>query len=164
MWCLAAEGAAGCLLAWVCRRQFLVVTVSGHSMQPTLAPGDRLLVCRTRLKRVHAGQIAVVDQAGLTGEPGTAASRQRRSCDFMIKRVGAVPGDRIPPTCLHGSVPTIPPRVPDGMFYVLGDNPRRSFDSRLGGPVGEQFLVGVAVRRIVASQPRSRSMRNMPNQ
>jgi len=51
------------------------VVVEGRSMEPTLAPGDRLLVTRTR--RVHAGDVVAVR------DPRDA----RR---VLVKRVGAV--------------------------------------------------------------------------
>ena len=67
----------------------------------------------------------------------------------MIKRVAALPGDRLPAACRTG--PPARPRsdlVPDGMFVVLGDNARVSYDSRLAGPIAADLLIGVVARRI----------------
>jgi signal peptidase I len=56
------------------------VVVEGRSMEPTLAPGDRLLVMRAR--GLHAGDVvAVRDPRGA-----------RR---VLVKRVGAVLGDEV---------------------------------------------------------------------
>jgi nickel-type superoxide dismutase maturation protease len=51
------------------------VVVEGRSMEPTLAPGDRLLVRRTR--HVHAGDVIAVRDP-------------RDSRRVLVKRVGAV--------------------------------------------------------------------------
>jgi signal peptidase I len=169
-----AAAAAGLLAGW--RRRFIVVTVTGVSMLPTLAPGDRLLVRRTRLGQVRAGQIAVVDIEDDCdpGEGRAPAVRGAWRCRrLMIKRVAAIPGHLVPATCQGSAVPwparvpswptpvpSWPARVPAGMFIVLGDNPGLSYDSRQAGPIAGELLVGVAVRRI--SPPRRRSAHRSP--
>lgn len=163
-----AVAAAGLLAGW--RRRFIVVTVTGVSMAPTLAPGDRVLVRRTRLGQVRAGQIAVIDiEDDYDPHEGRApavrgAWRCRR---LMIKRVAAIPGHLVPATCQGSPVPSWPTPVPSwparvaaGTFIVLGDNPGRSYDSRQAGPIAGELLVGVAVRRI--SPPRRRSAHRSP--
>jgi nickel-type superoxide dismutase maturation protease len=51
------------------------VVVVGRSMEPTLAPGDRLLV--TRARRLHAGDVVAVRDPSQGGR-------------VLVKRVGAV--------------------------------------------------------------------------
>jgi signal peptidase I len=156
-----AAAAAGLLAGW--RRRFIVVTVTGVSMAPTLAPGDRLLVRRTRLGQVRAGQIAVVDiEDHYDPDRGRApAVRGAWRCrQLMIKRVAAIPGHLVPATCQGSSAPGWPTRVPAGTFIVLGDNPGLSYDSRQAGPIAGELLVGVAVRRI--SPPRRPSAHRSP--
>ncbi len=155
-----AAAAAGLLAAW--RRRLIVVTVTGVSMAPTLAPGDRLLVRRTRLSRVRAGQIAVIDiEDDHDLDEGAPAVRGAWRCRrLMIKRVAAIPGHLVPATCQGSPVPSWPTRVPAGTFIVLGDNPTLSYDSRQAGPIAGELLVGVAVRRI--SAPRRRSAHCSP--
>lgn len=38
-------------------------------------------------------------------------------------------------------------RIEDGDYYLLGDNPRHSIDSRHFGPVGRDSIVGVVVHK-----------------
>jgi signal peptidase I len=130
--------------AFALRRNYLLVTVSGISMQPGLRPGDRLLVRRVRPELIKVGQIAVLCQ------PPADRRGPRPHADspdgLLIKRVAAVPGDLVPAVC-HASL-SLPERVPPDNFIVLGDNPDRSYDSRLAGLIPADLLFGVAVRQL----------------
>jgi signal peptidase I len=55
----AVAALAGAALA--IRRRFVVVTVAGRSMLPTYRDGDRVLVRRTRMEGLRAGQVVVVE-------------------------------------------------------------------------------------------------------
>jgi len=117
-------------LGWL-RLTWLVVTVTGPSMRPTLLPGDRVLVRRTALDRVRAGQIVV-----LANETGP-----------IIKRVAAAPGDRVPAELAIEPTDLDPEgRVPPGRLVLVGDNRAQSVDSRRHGCYDGANLVGVAVR------------------
>ncbi|MFD7666865.1 S26 family signal peptidase [Streptomyces sp. NPDC059788] len=129
------------------RRGLVAVTVRGMSMEPAYRDGDRVLV-RSATAFVP-GQVVVVerpcDEAGRWGRPpvrttdGPAALTRRH---WLIKRVAAAPGDRIPhdrdPALRHlqGS------RVPPGKLVVLGDNTHHSFDSRHIGYVPTARVLG----------------------
>ncbi|MCO6007797.1 S26 family signal peptidase [Actinoallomurus purpureus] len=152
---------AGVLAGWV-RRRYLVTTVDGPSMEPTLYSGDRLLVRRTR--RVHVGQIVVVrirpptldapppdvDRAPADEEPAAPVVREHPDGLLYIKRAIAVAGDPVPVDrvpCLRETRETT---VPPGAVVVLGDNAAKSWDSRDYGFVRAEQFVGVAVRRLPA--------------
>ncbi|HEX6353268.1 S26 family signal peptidase [Actinophytocola sp.] len=139
MWWLLAA-AVVVLAGWgvALRRRLLVVTVRGVSMEPTYVSGDRLLVRRSRLARVRAGQIVVVRVAAAPGDPTEGR---------MVKRAVAVPGDPVPPR-----IPVPDPVVPAGKLLVLGDNPRRSKDSRRLGYIPEDALIGVVLRPMAGSE------------
>lgn len=124
-------------LGWglVQRRRLLVVTVRGVSMEPTYSSGDRLLVRRSALDRVRAGEVVVVQVAGAA--PGDPTGGR------MVKRAVAVPGDPVP-----AQIPLPDPVVPAGRLLVLGDNPARSNDSRRLGYIPADALIGVVVRPI----------------
>ena len=73
-----ASAAAGTAAAWAVRPRRVVV--EGRSMEPTLAPGDRLLVVRAR--RVRAGEVVAVRDP-------------RRGDRVLVKRVAAVLDDGV---------------------------------------------------------------------
>lgn len=134
IWVLLAAvvvAAGGFLL--VLRSRLLVVTVHGVSMEPTYSAGDRLLVRRSRLARVRAGQVVVVRVAGAA--PGDPTGGR------MVKRVVALPGDPVPPR-----IPVSDAVVPVGRLVVLGDNLARSNDSRRLGYIPADALIGVVLR------------------
>jgi signal peptidase I len=138
----------GALTAGVCllRRQVAVVAVIGPSMQPTLVPGDRVLIRRVASGDVRAGQIVVIEKPGEGGDWGTAPLRwPPGKHEWMIKRVAAMPGDNCPEGILANRAE---PVVPASKLVVLGDNPCRSMDSRQIGYVPAERVLGVVLRRI----------------
>jgi signal peptidase I len=139
---LLAAGAAIGLLAL--RRGFLVTTVDGSSMEPTLRSGDRLLV--RRAKRARAGQVVVFQYPDFLKAKAPAAKRPGL---FLVKRAVAVPGDRLPQGWGWPDMRRIAGQVvPSGSFVVLGDNREASFDSRHDGFVHRDRLVGVVIRQL----------------
>jgi signal peptidase I len=143
-------------------KSFLVQAffIPSPSMEPTLKPGDRILVCRVclRLQDIHRGDVLVFSDPHPTGsgrgviggffhwlEQGVGVA-QPENPDF-VKRVGALPGEtweiREGTLYINGQAidrpflsPNIdtrsfgPATVPDGMLLMLGDNPLDSGDSR----------------------------------
>ncbi|GAA2707943.1 signal peptidase I [Micromonospora olivasterospora] len=130
IWALTAAVLLAGLLAWL-RSRWLVVTVSGPSMRPTLQPGDRVLVRRRPARRVRVGQIVVV-----AAEPDLAVPQR------VVKRVVAVPGDPVPP----GITSVRDELVPPARLLLLGDNARESLDSRRLGYYDAGLMLGVVVR------------------
>ncbi|SEG98051.1 signal peptidase I [Nonomuraea solani] len=125
---------AGALWA---RRRYVVVTVEGMSMAPTLTDGDRVLVRRRRIDQVSTGDVVVL-------EPPLGHAEPRGNGPLWnIKRAVALPGDPVPPGIEGGAG-----RVPEGALVVVGDNGDGSVDSRQRGFFSADRLLGVALRRL----------------
>jgi len=141
----AAVPLAACVLAvLVTRRRFVVVTVAGPSMEPTLRPGERVLVRRCGPAPLRAGAIVVFREPGSGDRPHTRVSGvtgQR----WVIKRIAALPGGTVPdavrPAVAGARV------VPPGMLVVLGDG-IRSGDSRQWGFIPADQTLGLVVRTL----------------
>ncbi|GAA2068526.1 hypothetical protein GCM10009801_16840 [Streptomyces albiaxialis] len=136
--------------AVLARRALALVTVRGRSMEPTFHDGDLVLVVRTRA--LSAGRIVVVERPAATGGWSTpplgrtASAAAVHERQWMIKRVAAAPG-ALPPPGVSGG------RVPPGQVVLLGDNPRRSVDSRQLGHFPAARVLGVTLRVRATHRP-----------
>ena len=148
--CLGATAgvAAAVLGAGLVRRKLAVVEVTGRSMEPVLSSGDRVLVRRARLSELRPGLVVVVEMPRPdTDGPELPPGRPPGHREWLIKRVAALPGDPLPPAVPSpGPDPDCRGVVPPGMFVVLGDNARWSYDSRVIGCIPAERLLGVMIR------------------
>jgi signal peptidase I len=140
---VAAAAAAG---LWWLRRRLLVASVTGRSMTPFLADGERVLVRRCPGWRVAAGQVVVVAMPRHR-RPAEGAGADRAAAATIVKRVAAVAGDPVP-----AGVGSSGRLVPPGMLVVLGDNQAESADSRHFGLISDDRVVGIVVRRLNGPQ------------
>jgi signal peptidase I len=159
-----AVGVVGVVAA---RRALVLITVAGGSMSPTYTDGEKLLVRRGGLRRPRVGDVVVFRHPQLARAAAATASAPapaRPDVDWMVKRVVAVHGDRIPDEIRPAveAIGAIGPAeavtaVPPGYLLVRGDNPR-SLDSRHFGYVPATDVLGVSVRRRPQSSRRVRSL------
>jgi nickel-type superoxide dismutase maturation protease len=113
----AAATSVAVAIAWsVVRRRPFRVAIEGASMVPTLLPGDWALAAGGA--RLARGDVVVVEHPGRPGYE-------------MVKRLTAIPGDRVGADRLLG---------PDE-FWIEGDHVNASSDSRHFGPVRRDELI-----------------------
>ncbi len=126
------------------------VVVDGWSMYPTLSPGEYALFDRLAYRREAPGRGDVVLARGVLGDGRS-----------IIKRVAGVPGDEV---LLEWGAITINGVPPEGAassedlnshqsgewclgadeYFLLGDAPEFSTDSRAFGPVPRSAIVARA--------------------
>jgi len=100
---------------------FKLVLTDGQSMMPTFSPGDLVLCCRL-YRQPKAGDVIVI----------------QRNDTLLIKRVAAAPGEvaeAVDSTTGQRRIYAYwgsddDATVPEGFFFVAGDNPAKSLDSR----------------------------------
>ncbi|MEQ4301019.1 S26 family signal peptidase [Plantactinospora sp. B6F1] len=139
-------------------RRLVTVTVRGPSMEPTFQDGDRVLVRRGRAMSV--GQVVVVERPTprdcRSGRPLTSSRTLAESGPrWMIKRVAAVPGDRVPRGRVAALANVSEDRVPPGLVVLLGDNHRASFDSRQFGYFPAERILGAVLVALPPHRPKS---------
>lgn len=149
--------------------------IPSASMEPTLEPGDRVLVNKLSydFHSLHIGDIVVFRRPPKDDSPGI---------DDLIKRVVALPGETISVSnceiyingkkeaqpwlpagwqdpasayctrwpaggCAGECLPN-PYKVPPGYLFVMGDNRNDSYDSRYWGALPRDYIVGRAFVRM----------------
>ena len=119
-------------------RTFLIqgLVVSSISMEPTLVPGDHVIVDRlsAKLPRRRLLPTRPLRRGDVIVLRSPADSRT-----LLLKRCAAVPGEVVETNA--GETLTLPA----GQYWVLGDNLDQSFDSRAFGPVEEDSILGRAM-------------------
>ncbi len=126
-------GVLGFLLFF--RMNFKSVEVRGQSMEPTFESGRRLLMSSAYwlVGPIRKNDIVVL--------------KEPESGDTIIKRVKGLPGDVIDfaDIPISWSFSQGEYRVPEGTYYVLGDNRMVSQDSRMYGPFETSDVLGKVV-------------------
>jgi nickel-type superoxide dismutase maturation protease len=111
----------GGIVAWMAFRRPFRVVVQGASMAPTVRPGDFLIAVRRA--SIRRGALGVVEHPDRSGYE-------------MVKRFAGVPGDSIDGLTLGAD-----------QFWMVGDDPGASTDSRAFGAVPRAAIRGVVLFR-----------------
>lgn len=106
--------------------------VPSDSMLPTLRSGDRIAVIPytswTLPRLPERGDVIVF----------------RRGGAVLVKRIVAIPGERVTVEGALTTEATVPP-LPAGRYFVAGDNRPVSADSRQWGSIGHTEIIGQVV-------------------
>ena len=102
----------------------LFMRIYGHSMAPVLDPGQLVVVHDGAYKRRQPkrGEIVAARPASLGGKA-------------FVKRVAGLPNERV-------QVGEREWQLQEEEFFLLGDQPELSLDSRVFGPVSREELIG----------------------
>lgn len=134
-----------CGLAWF-RHNFVMVSVSGRSMQPAFQSGDRMIVRRQPVEGIEVGAVVVFRHPlAYDGWGSLPMARSVGNGRWAVKRVAALPGDAVPDSVrlvLGG-----PRLVPVGKMVVLADDDR-GYDSRQWGFIPMEHILGSVARRL----------------
>jgi signal peptidase I len=148
------------VLAAILIRSFVVQPffIPSGSMEPTLKVNDRVLVNKLSydFHSVHRGDVVVFHKPADDTTPGITD---------LIKRVIGLPGETI--SAQNGQVyingrplaePWLPKGVttgtfgptviPDGEYFMMGDNRGDSSDSRIIGPIPKRLFIGKAFLKV----------------
>lgn len=106
------------------------VVIRGKSMEPTFFSGQVVLAKRMERTQPHWGDIVVFELFG----------------ERMVKRITGTEGDRYP--LVEGTRYTS--IIPHRAFFMTGDNPAESWDSRDYGPVPEEAITYVVIAQLFA--------------
>ena len=132
------------------------VGVQGASMEPTLHEGDLLAVAS--LSDIKSKDVVIITQPNEMDKPLVkrviATGGQEVNIDY-VSGVITVNGEVLDepyiaePTSAQGDV-QFPMTVPEGSFFVLGDNRNNSMDSRFSviGCIDEDYILGVVKFRV----------------
>ena len=142
-----------CAAAVLLARTLRVAVVRGGSMEPSLRKGDYLL---TESLSPAFGKVARFDT--VTFKWPTPAGKE------FVKRVIALPGETVeiksgrvyvegreltqPFSHARGVSCFGPAVVPEGHYFLLGDNRVSSVDSTLWGPIPARLVTGVVRARV----------------
>ncbi|MFC4059966.1 S26 family signal peptidase [Planomonospora corallina] len=159
-WMLLTVGCAVLILlflsARLLRREFRVVTVFGESMVPSLANGERVLIRRCGVSGLSRGDIVVLHADRPLGWPkGRPVLLGEGVVIPLIKRVVALPGERIPEDLDAAPGVFSGPVVPPDSVVVVGDNARVSRDSRQYGHLPAEWVTGKMIRKLSSKEDRA---------
>jgi signal peptidase I len=128
---------------------FQVARVEGHSMAPTLADQDRLIVNKLayRIGEPHIGDVVMLyypldPNKSFVKRVIAEEGDQVRIVDGKVYRNDVLLDDSFVPPDYRSHDDWGPQVIPEGYYFVMGDHRNNSSDSRHWGFVPKKYIIG----------------------
>ncbi len=128
---------------------FQVARVEGHSMAPTLADQDRLIVNKLayRIGEPHIGDVVMLyypldPNKSFVKRVIAEEGDQVRIVDGRVYRNDVLLDDSFVPADFRSHDDWGPQVIPEGYYFVMGDHRNNSSDSRHWGFVPKKYIIG----------------------
>lgn len=153
-----------CLSIFAAGKLFPLVRVVGDSMHPTFKNGNILMTSRS-VKEINRDDMAVFTLDAPRAKEGMALNDKGRT-HLMVKRVVGVPGDMLQTKngYLYVNQARVffaenrqieyaghlsePLHLLENEYFIIGDNPNSSYDSRHYGPIHKEDIEGMVEYRL----------------
>ena len=121
-----------------CFLSFRIIHVDGESMQPAIMKGDYVLVnCYSYVfSAPKKCDIVLVKRK-------TEVSSDNNN--LSIKRITGIPGDTVQFMNAKDNSKNVTVTLPDGEYFLVGDNTANSYDSRHYGPMKDSEIIGKVI-------------------
>jgi signal peptidase I len=121
-----------------CFLSFQIVHVDGKSMQPTLMKGDYALV------NVYSYIFSVPKKGDIVLVKRKTEVRSD-NINLSIKRITGIPGDTVQFMNAKDNSKIVTVTLPDGEYFLVGDNTANSHDSRHYVPMKDSEIIGKVI-------------------